>query len=553
MLKHFLIDLAILFLIFPSLVYGQDQNIVKPADIISELHHSNIGNIVFTDSAVPVTSIRKSDFLASYTLTNKSNLFFIAFLGNSMTNYLHMLAPDLTADALVQAGNYQFTIYIDQNMVYQSNLIPGAPFPLIQDTATIISKPFIDNQHEGAWWSQSFWNRFMHHGGDSALSEGPHYLKLEIRPYIQLNELLVGPLMASGELNILVARKVRLDLKNIHLSPIKPYPGLKPSAEQFDSSKIKNLVGNINENVFKHINSLVVLKHGKVLIEEYFNGETRNTLHDPRSVGKSFASTMTGIAIREGYLKSEYQGLKDFYTMPSYSNYDPIKENITIKELLTMSSAFDGDDGDDHSPGNEENMYPMEDWVKFTLDLPLKPASPEGAWHYFTAGVIVLGDILNKQVKGGLERYADEKLFKPLGISNYQWQYTPQHVPNTAGGIQMHALDFAKYGQLYKNNGTWNGKQIVPVTWVNQSLSHHKSIPDRKNEYYGYLFWSKYFKVKGKPHEAYYCAGNGGNHIIIFKDLPLVIVVTASAYGQSYAHQQVDSIVSEYILPAVIP
>lgn len=544
--------LALFWFTLPSMVYGQIQNIVKPADITSELHYANMGKIVFTDTARPVSSLRKSDFLEVYTLTNKSNLYFTAFLGNSITNYLHALAPDLKSDSLVKVGNYQFTVYIDNLLIYQSNLNPGAPYPRIQDTATTINKPFIDNQHEGAWWSQSFWNRFMHHGGDSALSEGQHHLKLEIRPYLQLNELITGPLIASGELNILVTRKVNIDLKKIQLNPVKSYTGLKPSTEKFDISKIKSMIGNIREGVFKHISSVVVLKHGKVLVEEYFNGENRNTLHDPRSVGKSIASTITGIAIQDGYLKSEHQTLKEFYTLQSYANYTTRKENITIKELLTMSSVFDGDDGADLSPGNEENMYPTADWVKFTLDLPLINDTLEGAWHYFTAGVIVIGDILNKQVSGGLESYADEKLFKPLGISNYHWQYTPQHVPNTAGGIQMNALDFAKYGQLYKNNGTWSGKQIIPISWVKKSFSHHQSIPGRTDEYYGYLFWNKHFIVKGKSYEAYYCAGNGGNHIIIFKDLPVVIVITGTAYGQSYAHNQVATIVSEYILPAVI-
>jgi CubicO group peptidase (beta-lactamase class C family) len=163
----------------------------------------------------------------------------------------------------------------------------------------------------------------------------------------------------------------------------------------------------------------------------------------------------------------------------------------------------------------------------------------------------ILGDILNKTVPKGLEKYADEKLFKPLGISNYKWQYTPQNVPNTAGGIQMNALDFAKYGQLYKNGGIWNNQQILSKTWVEQSLNKQKQILGRDNEYYGYLFWNKTFKANDKDYEAYYCAGNGGNYILIFKNEPLVIVITASAYGQYYAHSQVTEMLSKYILPAV--
>jgi CubicO group peptidase (beta-lactamase class C family) len=163
-----------------------------------------------------------------------------------------------------------------------------------------------------------------------------------------------------------------------------------------------------------------------------------------------------------------------------------------------------------------------------------------------------LGDIINKAVPNGIERYAERKLFKPLGISNYKWQYTPQKVPNTAGGIQMNALDFAKFGQLYKNGGKWNNQQILRKDWVDKTFTKYRQILGRDNEYYGYLFWNKAFKANNKEYEAFYCAGNGGNYIIIFKNEPLVIVITASAYGQPYAHSQIAEMISKYILPAIV-
>jgi CubicO group peptidase (beta-lactamase class C family) len=115
----------------------------------------------------------------------------------------------------------------------------------------------------------------------------------------------------------------------------------------------------------------------------------------------------------------------------------------------------------------------------------------------------------------------------------------------------MNALDFAKYGQLYKNGGLWNGKQLIPRVWVQKTFTPHKIIPGRTNEYYGYLFWNRIYQVNGQAYETYYCAGNGGNKIYIFKDQPLVVVVTATAFGTSYAHAQVDKMMEEYILPAL--
>jgi CubicO group peptidase (beta-lactamase class C family) len=532
---------------------AQQKDVVKTQGITSTLHKSNIGNIIFTSKSIPLADLKKADFLEYYELTNKSDLFITVFMGNSITNYLHSIAPDLSAAELVKSGNYQFSLYVDNKLIYKSNLRPGAPYPGTQDTATIITKPLIDNQNEGGWWSQYFWNRFMSNGGDEALIDGKHFLKMEIRPYVQLSTgLRVGDIIASGTINLQVKKKPIIDVSKITLSPIKQYDGFEVSSEKYNKNLMKILKGNIEDGFFKKISSIIVVKKGKLLIEEYFNGETRDSLHDPRSAGKSFTSTITGIAESEGYLKNEDLTLKDFYDIKSYLNYSSQKENVSIKDLLTMSSVFDGNDDDENSPGNEENMYPTSDWVKFALDLPLNLIRPKDEWHYFTAGVVILGDILNKIVPGGLEKYADNKLFSPLGITRYQWQFTPQNVPNTAGGIKMNALDFAKYGQLYKNGGKWNGKQIISEEWVKKTFTKYKSIPGRKDEFYGYLFWNKKYTVNNKAYETFYCAGNGGNKIYIFTDEPLVIVITAIAYGAPYAHSQEDKMMTDFILPAVL-
>jgi CubicO group peptidase (beta-lactamase class C family) len=537
-------------ILLSTFCFGQDKNIVEPEPIKTELHQANIGKIFFTEQRLSYESINEGSFLKTYKLTNKSNLFFVAYFNNSLTNYKHQILPEYSADTLFKIGNYQFSIFIDSKLIYQSNLLPGAPQAKNQDKDTYLNRPLMDNVNGQGTWSESFWNRFMRNGGDKILTDGHHLLKMEIRPYVKTDTIKTSNIIASGELILDVDRHPKIDIEKIKLNELTPYNGLAISNLPFDKKKIKYLKGAIDEGIFKKINSIVVIKEGKILIEEYFNGENRNSLHNPRSVGKSFVSTMTGIAINEGFIKSDAQTISDFYQLGQFQNFTQSKGNATIKDLLTMSSGFDGNDEVNNSIGNEENMYPTQDWVKFTLDLPYQD-SLKVKWHYFTAGVILLGDILNKTVPKGLEKYADEKLFKPLGITNYKWQYTPQNVPNTAGGIQMNALDFAKYGQLYKNGGIWNNQQILNKNWVEQSFTKQKQILGRDNEYYGYLFWNKTFKVNNKEYEAYYCAGNGGNNILIFKNEPLVIVITASAYGQYYAHSQVAEMLSKYILPAV--
>jgi CubicO group peptidase (beta-lactamase class C family) len=525
----------------------------KTYPVISDpVHRANIGKIVFTDRPARVNELEKFGFLHQYKLTNKSDLFITVFLGNTMTNYLRQLAPALDTESLIKTGNYQFSFYVDEKLIYQTNLLPGAPRSDAQNTVTVWNKPLIDNEHEGAWWSQSAWNRFMFYGGDKALTEGDHMLKIELRPYLKSTGIIVGEIIASGTLNLLVNRMPVIDLSKVKLAPVKPYDGFIVSSELFDHDKIKLLKANIEAGVFKHITSVVVIKNGKLLIEEYFNKGSRDSLHDVRSVGKSFASTLTGIAIKDGLLKSEDQKLSDFYDLKAYDHYSAKKAGTSLKELLTMSSDFDGNDDVGESPGNEDNMYSTANWVKFTLDLPMDTMKYKGQWHYFTAGAMLMGSLLDKLVPGNLESYADAKLFKPLNITRYQWSYTPQKVVNTSGGIRMNALDFAKYGQLYKNNGLWYGKQILSEQWVDKTFTRQIEVTGRTNEYYGYLFWNKRYEVNGKQYETFYCAGNGGNKIFVFKDQPLVVVITATAFGTAYAHPQVDKMMEEYILPSVL-
>ena len=207
---------------------GQVPDLVKTEGIKTPLHQNNLGRVFFTQKYIPTSTLKEADFLQSYTLTNKSNLFFTAFLGNSMTNYLHRLQPDLTADSLVKIGNYQFTLLIDGKQIYQSNLWPGAPLARIQDTAMVINRPFVDNENGGGSWSESFWNRFLYNGGEAALSDGKHLLRMEIRPYLKSEVLKVGDLIAAGDLALEVLRHPKIEVSTINLSKVTPYNGSIP-------------------------------------------------------------------------------------------------------------------------------------------------------------------------------------------------------------------------------------------------------------------------------------------------------------------------------------
>jgi CubicO group peptidase (beta-lactamase class C family) len=530
-------------------LFSQSSDLVKSDSITYPVHQRNLGQIAFMGKTIPIETFRESDFLTSFEPSKKTDLNIRVFMGNSLTNYLHTLSPQLSADELAKNGNYQFTFWVDDKKIYEENLNPGAGSPESKNQRTVFRIPLISSSDEDSW-GRFLWNRFLMNGGQDALSSGEHTLKIEIRPYLKLTEVLVGELIAEGQIKVMVP-EVKVAEKLVRIQPIKPLKDWVLSSDQLDTTKIEALNKKIVTGNYKDITSIVVIKDGKLLLEEYFNGAKRNTLHDTRSVGKTFASTMLGIAIRDKYIQSETQLLSSFYDLKKFQNYSQAKDSIQLKDLLTMSSVLAGFDMDPQSPGGEEKMYPTDNWVDFTLNLPVDPTKLEQKrWEYFTAGVVVLGDVVHKSVPNGLEKYAAKNLFQPLGITNYKWQFTPQKVVNTAGGLQLRSLDFGKYGQLYQNQGSWNGAQVLPKDWVEKSLSHQMSIA--KDEYYGYLFWNKTYQVAGKDYEVYYCSGNGGNKVIVFKDQPLVIVITATAYNKPYSHSQVDSIIQNYLIPAVV-
>lgn len=529
-------------------LFGQTTDIVKCDSITYPIHKANIGKIAFMSKVVPIETFKQTDFLTTFELKENTDLNIRVFLGNSLTNYLHLLSPQLSADELTKSGNYQFTFFVDNKKVYAENLNVGAGNAESKNQRTIFRVPLLSSTNEDSW-GRFLWNRFYGNAGQDALTNGEHLLKIEIRPYLKLNKILTGNIIAEGELKVIVP-EIKINEELVKVQKIKPLKDFQISASKIDTAKIEELNRKIATQNFKDITSIVVLKDSKLLLEEYFNSASRKTLHDTRSVGKSFASTLLGIAVKDNYIKSESQTLNEFYKLNNFQNYSTAKDSITLKDLLTMSSTFDGSDMNSESPGNEENMYPTKNWVEFALNLPIdKSKVANKQWDYFTAGVIVLGDIIHKSVPNGLEKYSNEKLFKPLGITKYKWQFTPQKVANTAGSVQLRSLDYAKYGQLYKNQGIWNGKQILSKEWITNSFSHQMTISE--DEYYGYLFWNKTYNVNGVNYEVYYSSGNGGNRIFIFKDFPIVVVITSTAYNTPYGHKQVDKIMQNYLIEAI--
>jgi CubicO group peptidase (beta-lactamase class C family) len=332
-----------------------------------------------------------------------------------------------------------------------------------------------------------------------------------------------------------------------------------PEANGFDPAKLKTMETAINANEFKKITSVLIARNGKLIYETYFGEYTSASLMNTRSCTKTITSMLIGIAIEQGKLKLNSPVFKYFQEKYPLENPDPRKENILIEDLLTMSSILECDDWNQFSRGNEERMYLIEDWVAFTLNLPVrgfpswsdKPKdAPYGrSFSYCTAGVATLGAVLEKATKMKVADFAQKYLFDPLNIQNTGWQFSPLGLAMTGGGLGLSSRDLLKLGQLYLNGGVWNQKRVISEEWIQNSIRPHARI-DEETEY-GYLWWLRKFKTGNKTLAAYLMSGNGGNKVAVFPELRMVAVLTSTNYGTQGMHQQTDRLLSGYILAAI--
>ena len=333
-----------------------------------------------------------------------------------------------------------------------------------------------------------------------------------------------------------------------------------PESAGMSAKKLLEMDALVRSGKLKKITSLLVARHGKIVHETYFEGDAA-TLRDTRSATKSITGALVGIAIDAGLLPGAGAKVLPFFPEKQpVQNPDPRKDAITVEDLLTMSSVLECNDWNDFSRGNEERMYPIEDWVRFALDLPVRgftrgeePAKqPYGRdFSYCTAGVVTLGGVLQRATGKGVDVFARERLFGPLGITRAEWVYSPLGLPMTGGGLKLRSRDLLKLAQLYRNGGSWNGVRVIPATWVKESMSPHARI-DEKAEY-GFLLWLRAYGPKGREHAVAFMSGNGGNKVAIVPDLDLVAVLTSTNYATKGMHEQTDQLLADVIAAAVAP
>lgn len=324
------------------------------------------------------------------------------------------------------------------------------------------------------------------------------------------------------------------------------------------SNETSNALGAaIDVGNYQTITSVVIRQHGTAVYEGYFNGADATSQHNTRSVTKTINGMVLGAAIEAGEIKGV-----NARVFPYFKDKRPIlhddkrKRDITIEDLLTMSSPLECNDWNQFSQGNEERMYIVEDMARFYLDLPMRgypvwspppQQRPFGrAFSYCTAGANLVAKIVERATGENIEDYAQQHLFTPLGIDSISWPRTGTGDIMATGGLELTSDTLARLGELYLGKGTFGGNRILPESWVSTSIEPRAQVDDDTN--YGYLWWLEHYEVDGKNHPVAYMSGNGGNRVMILPDHDLVVVITKTDYGTRGMHDAAQALFDDFIV-----
>ena len=342
-----------------------------------------------------------------------------------------------------------------------------------------------------------------------------------------------------------------------------------PDKEGMDLEIIKQVTPKISGD-YENIDGIVVVRHGKLIVDEYFNGYDSEKPHKVFSITKSIVGALVGIAIEQGHLKSEDDSIKNY--MGDYlTNKNPSLQNLTVKHVLTMTTGLDWIElGDMNSQGMK--IPYTNDWIEFVLTQPIN-STPGTTFNYSSGNVMLLAPIIKNSTGIQADKFADKYLFSPLGIKNYEWVKMSEfwtktedgeipgvkeptslkfdslfsEFPSTGSGLKMLPRDIAKFGQLYLNNGKWDGKQILTEDWIKKSTQPHFN-----NKEYGYLWRLTEYNFNGNKINCYYGTGFGLQKLYVFPTLDLVVVITQQNYRRMpKGEKETQDIIVNYILKSV--
>ena len=300
-----------------------------------------------------------------------------------------------------------------------------------------------------------------------------------------------------------------------------------PEEQGVDSQTLLDMFKDIqSSNLDFH--SILIIRNGYLITEAYRTPYHKETTHNIKSASKSVISALTGIAIKKKYIKTLEQKVSEFF--PEYAN-EPQKKDITLRNMLTMTGGISWNEN------AKENPFDLENWKR----LPMSD-KPGERFVYNTMMPHMMSAILTKTSGMSTRDFANDNLFKPIGIKNFQWK--KDDIGYYYGGAELFLTprDMARFGFLFLNKGLWNGQQIIPVDWVEESTTAKIDVPPGLS--YAYWWWI--------PAKGYMAWGFGGQYIIVRPDLNLVVVITANGADKINLYKDfMESFLEKNIFKAV--
>ena len=320
-----------------------------------------------------------------------------------------------------------------------------------------------------------------------------------------------------------------------------PLTEATPESQNLDGALLEQAVAEIVDGKYGDMDALLVLRNDYLVLEHYtsplYHG--RDYRRSAKSITKSVTSALVGIARGQGKLPPLDSNLLELF--PQYTdiaNMDPRKRKIRLEHVLSMTAGFEWDEftsGDT----SEFKMLRSKDWIKYALDAPMSH-EPGEKWVYNGGCTMMLSDILHRSTGIEVVEYARKHLIEPIGIDNWNWTITNDNVTNTSIGLSMSRRDMARFGVLYLNGGRWQGKQIVPQDWVEESTRVQVL---GKDDYFPYAYGYQWWRLQDEEptvamlavNDAFFALGFGGQFIFVVPHLKLVVVSTAGNFGPDEA------------------
>jgi CubicO group peptidase (beta-lactamase class C family) len=296
-----------------------------------------------------------------------------------------------------------------------------------------------------------------------------------------------------------------------------------PAEQGLDPTAVARLYFEAGQ--LESIHSLLVVKDGYLVGEDYFHGTRADDQGTVQSVTKSYTSALVGIALEQGCLTSVDEPMLAYFPELRSTITDPRKEQITIRHLLQMRAGYQWEES---SPELFDLLYSGLRPANL-VDVPLV-RDPGTGFDYSNLSAHLLAVIVSRACDTDLKAFADEHLFTPLGAASGPWTQDWDGYRYGSGELHLRPRDMATFGQLYLAGGSYDGQRIVPADWIRDSWrvyspdAWHIKVGDNfDHTSYGYLWWS----VTAGAHTYHLAWGHGGQQIAVVDDLGMVVVVTA--------------------------